>query len=117
MLHPDEEELEFIKKDKKDKKHNKEWYYMYHPPLDADSLYNKLITFITEDDLSLFNYLSMGNTMISLIFKRNENDLTDDDIIDFFEFAKNPKQLESLNITVDKKFFTIKTVEEFCYNT
>ena len=43
-----EEELEFIKKDK-DKKHNKEWYYMYHPPLDADSLYNKLITFITED--------------------------------------------------------------------
>ena len=38
--------------------------------------------------LSLFNYLSMGNTMISLIFKRNENDLTDDDIIDFLNLLK-----------------------------
>ena len=79
----------------------------------SDKLYENMKKFISKDDLSLLNYLSMGNTMISLIFKRNENDLTDNDIIDFFEFAKNPNQLESLNITIDKKFLTIKTVEEF----
>ena len=61
-LHPDEEELEFIKKDKKDKKHTREWYYMYHPPLDADSLYNKLFTFIPDyEKVQVEIYLRLTN--------------------------------------------------------
>ena len=103
-----------------------ELYHAYYNRIEggADLLYDDIKNFImgtwetkkfiVMNDYSLYYYLIMGNSQISLLFKRNENDITDKDIIDFFDFSKHyPKQLEILDINIDPKLFHIKTINEY----
>ena len=76
----------------------------YKSTTSSENLYYYILQFIMSNEQSLSNYLKMGNSRISYLFKRNMDEIKDGDILSFKNFLKDKlkkKQLISLNIKID----------------